>query len=391
MRVLLPGADRGRAVPADTPTRSAIRPGCASSSSSSPRFRAAASQMHRLSLVKVDGARDLIQMHRVVQAVTRGQLRQNRPETFLAYRAAVDTLLAESNPGNPDRAATTRSTTCRCSTWSPIATSSTRPIRPCARLIIDQVRRLHLRGGHVEAMRFGQDALRVWRERLGPDDLQVLTMAVEVAIAMRLGRPRRRRPRAHPGARSACSGAHYGEDHEVTLLCANAYGADLRTRGQFSEALDLDLSLLPKFERVFRPRSRADAQRPEQHRRRLPAARPLPGRPGDRPADLRDRRRILGPDDPRTLYLAGRGGPRPARPRSLPGIAGHRAQGGRGLRGAAGAGRTPTGSTRARDSPPRCARPAITGTRCRRARTSSSATGTTSARTTPTRSGPPPT
>ena len=59
--------------------------------------------MHRLSLVKVDGARDQIQMHRVVQAVTRGQLRQNRPDMFRAYRAAVDILLAGSNPGNPDR------------------------------------------------------------------------------------------------------------------------------------------------------------------------------------------------------------------------------------------------------------------------------------------------
>ena len=78
-------------------------PGLRELLSSSPRFRAAASQMHRLSLVKVDGARDQIQMHRVVQAVTRGQLRQHRPDAFLAYRAAADTLLAESNPGNPDR------------------------------------------------------------------------------------------------------------------------------------------------------------------------------------------------------------------------------------------------------------------------------------------------
>ena len=57
-------------------------PGLGEFLSSSPRFRAAASQMHRLSLVKVDGARDQIQMHRVVQAVTRGQLQQHRPDLF---------------------------------------------------------------------------------------------------------------------------------------------------------------------------------------------------------------------------------------------------------------------------------------------------------------------
>ena len=71
-------------------------PGLSEFLASSARFRAAASQMHRLSLVKVDGARDQIQMHRVVQAVTRGQLQQRRPDSFLVYRAAADTLLAES-------------------------------------------------------------------------------------------------------------------------------------------------------------------------------------------------------------------------------------------------------------------------------------------------------
>ncbi len=44
-------------------------------------------------------------MPRAVQAIIRGQLRQNLPEKFQAYQAAVDTLLAESNPGHPDRPA----------------------------------------------------------------------------------------------------------------------------------------------------------------------------------------------------------------------------------------------------------------------------------------------
>src|SRR5208337_3603801 len=67
-------------------------PGLGEFLSSPQRFRAAASQLHRLSLAKLDGARDLIQMHRVVQAVTQGRLRQGRREMFYAYRAAVDTL-----------------------------------------------------------------------------------------------------------------------------------------------------------------------------------------------------------------------------------------------------------------------------------------------------------
>jgi tetratricopeptide (TPR) repeat protein len=272
-------------------------PGLREFLSSSPRFRAAASQMHRLSLVKVDGARDQIQMHRVVQAVTRGQLQS---DTFLAYRAAADTLLAESNPGNPDRAANDAvydlSLQHLESDRSFLHTSNP----ALRRLIIDQVRRLHLRGSHAEATRFGQEALQVWREQLGLEDLEVLTMAVEVAIAMRSD--------AHAAdARDLILSTlrvlreRYGENHEVTLLCANTYGADLRSRGQLAEALDLDLSLLPRFERVFGP----DHHRTLNVRNNIAADYRRLGRHQDAMDEdrktLRDRRRIFGPDDPITL------------------------------------------------------------------------------------------
>ena len=220
--------------------------------SSPARFRAAASQLDRLSLAKVDGARDRIQMHRVVQAVARGQLQDHHPDLFRSYRAAVEALLAESNPGNPDRgindAAYDLSLQHLESDRGFLSTANP----ALRRLIIDQVRRLHLRGGHVEAVQFGQDVLRVWRDRLGPHDLQVLTLAVEVAIALRLD--------GHAADARLLTletltllRQHYGEQHEVALLCANDYGAYLRARGQFGEALELDKGLLPKFQLVFGP------------------------------------------------------------------------------------------------------------------------------------------
>lgn len=275
-------------------------PGLREFLSSSPRFRAAASQMHRLSLVKVDGARDQIQMHRVVQAVTRGQLQQHRHDTFLAYQAAADTLLAESNPGNPDRAANDAVYDLSLQHLESDRSFLHTGNPELRRLIIDQVRRLHLRGSHAEATRFGQEALQVWREGLGPEDLEVLTLAVEVAIAMRSD--------AHAAdARDLILSTlrvlreRYGENHEVTLLCANTYGADLRSRGQRAEALDLDLSLLPRFEQVFGPEHHrtlyvrnniaADYRRLGRHQDALDEDRKT----------LRDRRRIFGPDDPITL------------------------------------------------------------------------------------------
>jgi tetratricopeptide (TPR) repeat protein len=275
-------------------------PGLRELLSSSPRFRAAASQMHRLSLVKVDGAHDQIQMHRVVQAVTRGQLRQYRHDMFLAYRAAADILLAQSNPGTPDRAANDTVYDLSLQHLESDRTFLHTGNPALRRLIIDQVRRLHLRGSHAEATRFGQDALQVWRERLGEEHLDVLTMAVEVAIAMRSD--------AHAAdARDLILTTlrvlreRFGEDHEVTLLCANTYGADLRTRGLRAEALDLDLNLLPRFERVYgsdhhrtlnvRNNIAVDYRRLGRHQEALDADQ----------RTLRDRRRILGPDDPITL------------------------------------------------------------------------------------------
>ncbi len=126
-------------------------------------------------------------MHRVVQAVTQGRLRLDRIEVFRAYRGAADTLLARSNPGNPDHAHSDQvydlSLQHLESEYRFLRTKN-----PALRtLIIDQVRRLHLRGGHVEAMRFGQDALAGMAGKPRRGRPQVLALSVEVAIAMYIG------------------------------------------------------------------------------------------------------------------------------------------------------------------------------------------------------------
>jgi tetratricopeptide (TPR) repeat protein len=226
-------------------------PGVAEFLSSPQRFRAAEAQLHRLSLARVDGAHDLIQVHRVVQAVTQGRLRLQRIEMFRAYRATVDALLAESNPGDPDHASN-----------DPVYDLSLQHLESDSRflhtknpalraLIIDQVRRLHLRGGHVEAMRFGQEALEVWRAILGDDDTQVLALSVEVAVAMYVGG---RLADAHElilQIRPQLQRYTDGDGFKALLLCESIYGADLRVRSQFREALALDLGVLKKFENVF--------------------------------------------------------------------------------------------------------------------------------------------
>jgi tetratricopeptide (TPR) repeat protein len=277
-------------------------PGLSEFLSSPSRFRAAASQLHRLSLAKVDGARDLIHVHRVVQAVTQGQLRQNRVAMFHAYRAAVDALLAKSNPGYPDHSSSDVAYELSLQHLE----SDHRFLRThnsaLRDLIIDQVRRLHLRGAHVEAVQFGQDALRVWRERLGEDDMQVLTIAVEVAVAMYLGGHAADAHQLILRIRPLLQRYTDGDGFKVFLLCETIYGADLRRNSQFREALDLDLSILPKFGSAFGM----------MHERTLNVMNNIAvdyrqlGRFGealetDR-RTLEGRRQILGPNDLTTLH-----------------------------------------------------------------------------------------
>ena len=74
-------------------------------------------------------------------------------------------------------------------------------------------------------MKFGQDALEVWRERLGEDDPQVLALSVEVAIAMYLGG---RAADAHElilQIRPLLQRYTDGDGFKALLLCENIYGA----------------------------------------------------------------------------------------------------------------------------------------------------------------------
>jgi tetratricopeptide (TPR) repeat protein len=226
-------------------------PGLGDFLASPERFRAAASQLHRLSLLKVDGVRDLIQMHRVVQAVTRGRLRQDRTDLYYACRSAVDTLLARSDPGNPDHSSSDAAYDLSLQHLESDHRFLHSPDPALRALIIAQVRRLHLRGDHLDAMQFGQEALKIWREAFGEDDLQVLAMSVEVAIAMytdgRAADARELILRVRPLLQQYTD----GDGLKVLLLCEITHGAVLRARSQFRESLDLDTAILSAAEAAY--------------------------------------------------------------------------------------------------------------------------------------------
>jgi tetratricopeptide (TPR) repeat protein len=217
--------------------------------SSRAELKRAERELARFSLVSIYGARNVVQMHRVVQAVTRGRIENETPPLATVLRDTVFALLAASDPESPEKEQN-----------DPIYERSMHHLEPTGalesknerlrNLVVNQVRRLRLRGAFRESLSLGEDALKFWRAE--PDNLQTLALAVEIAVAMRTtGRV----DEAYElnSDTIARLREHYGYEDDVYLICANSYGEDLRMLGRFDEALEHDLGLLPAYIRVFNP------------------------------------------------------------------------------------------------------------------------------------------
>lgn len=206
-------------------------------------------ELARFSLISVYGERNVAQLHRVVQAVTRARIEKESPELAKALQQAVFALLAATDPQSPEREQN-----------DPIYERTIRHLIPTGalesdnellrNLIINQVRRLRMRGGNREALSLGEAALSVWKAR--PDAIQTLAVAAEVAMAKRdlgqvdeafaLNADTLRRLRDH-----------YGTEDDTYLIVADSYAEDLRVLGKYDEALEHDLGLLSAYDRVFSP------------------------------------------------------------------------------------------------------------------------------------------
>ena len=216
----------------------------------SDEFRRAKGELSRFSLVKVNAVRKVIQVHRVVQAVTQGLLTREDPAAAGRMRQAAHSLLAAHDPNAPDRddseEAYERS---RQHIIGSRALQSSDPL--VRRLIINQVRRLYHRGGFKESLNLGEIALEQWREQFGYDEM-TLALAVEVGSALRrIGRWQEALT-MNADTLSRLE-RDYPKEDEAYLMCARSYGIDLSILGRYAEALENDERLLPLYERVFGP------------------------------------------------------------------------------------------------------------------------------------------
>jgi hypothetical protein len=222
------------------------------------RCQAAFYELHRFSLIKYHGGRAEIRVHRVVQAVTRGRVVIDEAKKVPQYRAAVHALLAATDPRAPDRSSSDNLYDKTLPHLVPADAINTD--NPLLRgLITNQVRRLHLRGRHSESLWLGEKALAAWTESLGESDPAVLRLAAEIGIVLRLASRSDEAFTRNEKTLALCDelirqqGPDHEEAYEIWLICANSHGADLRLRAEFQKALDLDLDLLPRFERLFLP------------------------------------------------------------------------------------------------------------------------------------------
>jgi tetratricopeptide (TPR) repeat protein len=208
-------------------------------------------ELARFSLISMDGVRNVVQLHRVVQAVTKGRIEIDSEEAADTLRATVHALLASSDPGSPEKEQ--NDPIFERSIHHLVPSGALESDNPALRsLIIHQVTRLYLRGGYQESLNLGEHTLKIWRDRHPADDRQTLALATQVAVAMR---DEGRVSDAFELNRSTLQSLreHYSELDEEYLICANSHGQDLRLLGRYDDALAHDLELLPAFQEVYSP------------------------------------------------------------------------------------------------------------------------------------------
>jgi tetratricopeptide (TPR) repeat protein len=215
------------------------------------KLRPALRELGRYSLIRTGGAYNSVQMHRVVQAVTRDRLRREDPDRANQLQAGVHELLAASDPQTPDRAESGH--IYDRSREHIVPSGALDSANPAVRqLIINQVRHLHEVGGYAESLALGEQALARWREIFDDNGKLTLTLAVEVGVTMRsIGRW----VEAYQlnSFTLAALKQHFGTADDIYLICARSYDRDLSMLGRDKEALASDLQLLPLYEEHLGP------------------------------------------------------------------------------------------------------------------------------------------
>jgi len=202
----------------------------------------------RFALVRMDGP--YITVHRLIQALLRDEL---DPEDQRRYRQDAHSILAAGAPGTPTDV----------NTWPKYADlvahvgSSAMDLAHCQMpahraFALAVVRYLFVSGDFVSCRSFAERFIAQWTEDSGPDDPYVLDAKRHLGNALRESGEA---GKAYQLVKKTLESAEQvlKLSNPLTLHLRNAFGADLRARGDFAGALTLDQATRALHDEVFGP------------------------------------------------------------------------------------------------------------------------------------------
>ncbi|MBF8191255.1 tetratricopeptide repeat protein [Nonomuraea sp. K274] len=206
----------------------------------------ALSLLDRFALIRVDHEAGTIEVHRLLQALTRGDIAQ---DARLEMRHEVHLLLAAGAPKSPED---TRDWPSFQQLLPHIGPSE---LEQCAEAAVrafalGMVRYLYLSANYPLAEHFAHSFAATWTETGGPHDRDALVARRHLGDVTRaLGRY----AEAYEIDRDSTEATRevFGLDHPESLAASAGYGASLRARGEFLAARDVDSELLNQCELVF--------------------------------------------------------------------------------------------------------------------------------------------
>jgi hypothetical protein len=192
----------------------------------------------RYSLIKIDRGTNTVEVHRLVQAVIRAQMRteeEHEEAMHEVHRILVSARPRQGGTDNPENWPRYDLI------WPHLSGSEAIncDYEDTRRLLIDRVRYLWKRGQYDEALETGWEIDRQWERKIGPDHRQSLSLHFQIANVLRsAGRPEQ----AYDLDKKILDKQQtaLGQSHPLTLQTAGSLAADLRALGRFYEALAMD-------------------------------------------------------------------------------------------------------------------------------------------------------
>lgn len=256
-------------------------------------------EINRFGLAQADQEEGTVVVHRLVQA----EIRHSMPvERRLELRAVVHSVLAAGNPKFPGAPESwPRYAQLLPHLWPSRAARSDDP--EVQQWIIDTVRCLWRRNLLGSGRDTAERVLAEWTERLGPDDIQVLSLRTQLGNILRSQGASREAWRNDLDVHRRLA-ALMGPGRRRTLIAAANVAADLNALGRYAEAREWDRATYQASKAVWPP----DDLRLSMHASNLGVSEYLCG---DRRAALeihrrvyRDRLDLKGPTDIYTLSAA---------------------------------------------------------------------------------------